>query len=230
MFDLSILGRLTFFALHLSDYGVFPKALTKEEEAELLRRKTQGDRAAEKELVERNLRLVAHVIKKYYSENGDQDDLISIGTIGLIKGVASFDPAKGTRLATYAARCIENEILMYFRSRAKHGGDLSLNDPIESDSEGNPLTVSDILYTEDGTVENMIRGEQLRALQRSLQRMPDGREKELLTLRYGLDGQPPMTQEAVAKRLKISRSYVSRLETRALSRLREEIGRAKTKT
>ncbi|MBQ6165159.1 MAG: RNA polymerase sporulation sigma factor SigK [Clostridia bacterium] len=223
MFDLHILGDLLFFALHLSDYGVFPKALTKEEEAALLERKMRGDKAAENELVERNLRLVAHVIKKYYSENGEQDDLISIGTIGLIKGIASFDPAKGTRLATYAARCIENEILMYFRSRAKHGSDVSLNDPIESDGEGNPLTVSDVLFTEDGAVENMIRREELTALRAVLKRMPEGREKELLTMRYGLSGGKPMTQEEVAKKLGISRSYVSRLETRALSKLRDEI-------
>lgn len=223
MFDFRMLGELVFFALHLSDYGAFPKALTKEEEAALLERKMRGDKAAENELVERNLRLVAHIIKKYYAENGEQDDLISIGTIGLIKGVASFRPEKGTRLATYAARCIENEILMYFRSRAKHGSDVSLNDPIESDSDGNPLTVSDILSVEDCAADDMIKREDLAALRAALLKMPEGREKQLLTMRYGLDGRPPVTQEAVARELGISRSYVSRLETRALSRLREEM-------
>ncbi|MBR1810295.1 MAG: RNA polymerase sporulation sigma factor SigK [Clostridia bacterium] len=220
-------SRLIFFALHLSDYGVFPKTLSKEEEETLVARKMRGDKHAEKALVEHNLRLVAHVIKKYYADNNEQDDLISIGTIGLIKGIASFDPAKGARLATYAARCIENEILMYFRGKNKYSSDISISDPIETDSEGNPLTVSDILSTEDGTVDNMIHDESIQSLRRLITTMPRGRDKKIITLRYGLDGKKPLTQEQTAKKLGISRSYVSRIESRVLGELSEKIDKGK---
>ena len=134
--------------------------------------------------------------------------------------MASFDPAKGARLATYAARCIENEILMYFRGKNRTSGEISISDPIETDADGNPLTLGDILFTDDGTVENLIRAEDLARLRKLLDAMPNGREKQILTLRYGLDGRPPLTQEKTAKRLGISRSYVSRIESRVLAELK----------
>lgn len=217
---LDFMGNLIFFALHISDYGVFPKKLSKEKEEELLNRKMNGDKEAEKELVKHNLRLVIHVIKKYYADEGDQDDLISIGTIGLIKGISTFDPAKGTKLATYSARCIENEILMFFRNKNKYNSDISISDPIETDSEGNPLTIGDILSTDDETVEKMIYRDNLIRVKSLAENMKPGREKQIITMRYGLDGSKPKTQAEVAKILNISRSYVSRIETKVLAEMK----------
>ena len=197
-----------FWALHISDYGILPKTLAKEEEADLLRRKAAGDEDAEKLLVRHNLRLVIHVIKKYYADENEQDDLISIGTIGLIKGVHTFDPNKGARLATYAARCIENEILMYFRAKNRGGQELSLDDPIETDAEGHPLTIGEVLSTEDHTVEDMIHRQNIRRARFLADHLPPGREKQIIVMRYGLDGKDAMTQAQVAKKLHISRSYV----------------------
>lgn len=219
---LEYLADLICFALHISDYGVFPKTLSREKEAQLLQRKAQGDTQAEKQLVRHNLRLVVHVIKKYYADESEQDDLISIGTIGLIKGVHTFNPEKGTRLATYAARCIENEVLMFYRNKGRGGSELSLNDPIETDAEGNPLTIGDILFTEDNTVEQIIYRQSVQRAKQLAEQLPPGREKQIITMRYGLDGNAPMTQAEVAKRLHISRSYVSRIETKILRRMREE--------
>lgn len=213
---------LFFLALHLSDYGVFPKTLTRAQEEVLLKRKMDGDKEANRELVRHNLRLVAHVIKKYYANDYEQDDLISIGTIGLIKGIDTFDPTKGARLATYAARCIENEIFMYFRNKNKYSAEVSINDPIETDAEGNPLTIGDILSTEDGTVDDIIHSDDVDRTKELIAAMPEGREKQILILRYGLNGQKPETQSEVSKKLHISRSYVSRIETRVLRELREK--------
>ncbi len=209
-------------ALHISDYGVLPKTLTKEEESNLLKRKASGDEDAEKLLVRHNLRLVIHVIKKYYADENEQDDLISIGTIGLIKGVHTFDPNKGARLATYAARCIENEILMYFRAKNRGSQELSLNDPIETDAEGHPLTIGEVLSTDDHTVDDIIYSQNVKRAKCLADCLPPGREKQIIVMRYGLNGKDPMTQAEVAKKLHISRSYVSRIETRVLAKMRAE--------
>lgn len=175
-------------------------------------------------MIEHNLRLVAHIVKKYYSAQKDQDDLISIGTIGLIKAVSTFDYNKGTRFATYAARCIENEILMHFRNAKKSAQDIYISDPIDTDKEGNALTFMDIVADDDCIIDSIdlkLKSEKLYEL---IEKHLDTREKEIIYLRYGLRGNIPLTQREVAKKLKISRSYVSRIETKALLKLRKEFG------
>ena len=166
-----------------------------------------------------NLRLVAHIIKKYYSSGEDPDDLISIGTIGLIKGISTFDPAKQVRLTTYASRCIENEILMYFRSIKKLSREVSLEEPIEQSSESGTLSLMDVLHCEDHALERVENSDRCEMLFRCLHTALDARERDILTLRYGLSGSPPLTQREVASRRGISRSYVSRLEKRAVCKL-----------
>lgn len=203
----------------------FPPPLTPKEESELLRRSADGDNEARHILIERNLRLVAHVIKKYQHLEDDTEDLLSIGTIGLIKAVSSFSFRKGTRFATFAAKCIENEILMYFRSLKKTAGDVSINDPIDSDKDGNPLTLLDVVADEGNVadlIEEKMGGEKLRTL---VATRLEPRERIIVRLRYGLDGDAPLTQREIAKKLRISRSYVSRIEKRALEKLREELER-----
>lgn len=207
--------------LHLENSGSFPKPLSAKKEREALEKMKQGDTAARDLLIEHNLRLVVHIIKKYYANYSDQDDLISIGTIGLIKAVNSFDADKGTRLATYAARCVENEILMYFRGQKKSSQDISMSEPIDMDSEGNPLTLSDIIYTDDNIADDIDKRMKLQKLQKLITEMKDPREKEIIVKRYGLDGRLPLTQREVADRLNISRSYVSRIEKKALHDLRK---------
>ena len=169
-----------------------------------------------------NLRLVAHIIKKYYSNYSDQEDLISIGTIGLIKGINSFDYTKGTRLATYASRCIENEILMHFRSQKKSAQDISMSEPIDTDSEGNPLTLSDIVYTDDTIADDLDKKIKIEKLREYIDEMDDSRDREIILKRYGLFMSKPMTQREIAEEMGISRSYVSRIEKRALKKLREK--------
>ena len=208
------------FALHVTNPGSFPPALSQKEESELLERTLQGDKAAKNKLIEHNLRLVAHVIKKYDSASYDQDDLISIGTIGLIKAVSTFRPDRGNRLATYAARCIENEILMYFRASKKNAGELHFSDPIDTDKDGNALTLIDIIADDVNIadeIDKKIKIERMRVL---LLSALDERESEIIRLRYGLDGNNEMTQRNVAAKLGISRSYVSRIEKSALEKLR----------
>lgn len=207
--------------LHLENSGSFPKPLSAKKEREALEKMKQGDTAARDLLIEHNLRLVVHIIKKYYANYSDQDDLISIGTIGLIKAVNSFDADKGTRLATYAARCVENEILMYFRGQKKSSQDISMSEPIDMDSEGNPLTLSDIIYTDDNIADDIDKRMKLQKLHKLITEMKDPREKEIIIKRYGLDGRLPLTQREVADRLSISRSYVSRIEKKALHDLRK---------
>ena len=207
--------------LHLENSGSFPKPLSAKKEREALEKMKQGDTAARDLLIEHNLRLVVHIIKKYYANYSDQDDLISIGTIGLIKAVNSFDADKGTRLATYAARCVENEILMYFRGQKKSSQDISMSEPIDMDSEGNPLTLSDIIYTDDNIADDIDKRMKLQKLQKLITEMKDPREKEIIIKRYGLDGRLPLTQREGADRLSISRSYVSRIEKKALHDLRK---------
>ena len=217
------ISNLFFFALHLSGTGSFPPPLSAKRERECLLAMKNGDVNAKNELIEHNLRLVAHIIKKYYSSSVQQDDLISIGTIGLIKAINTFDPDKGTRLATYAARCIENEILMQFRAQKKTAQDISVNEPIDTDSEGNPLTLMDIISTEDEIVEDIYKISMLKKLSTEVGRIKDPREKSIIMMRYGLDGMRPMTQLEVSKKLNISRSYVSRIEKKALKELRKAL-------
>ncbi len=209
-----------FYSLRLSlNTGSFPKPLTAEEEKHYLELAAQGDVDARNVLIERNLRLVAHIMKKYYTLSADQDDLISIGTIGLIKGVTTFNASKGARLATYAARCIENEILMHFRSQKKMAGDVSLSEMIETSRDGNALSFMDVLCSDEDLFEDVSTREQCTLVHRLVDECLDPREKRIVCLRYGLDGQAALTQRDVAVLLGISRSYVSRLEKKALQKL-----------
>lgn len=197
----------------------FPKPLSREEERTYLERWMDGDLEARNKLVEHNLRLVAHIVKKYY-QNDDADDLISIGSIGLIKGINTYKPDKGVRLATYASRCIENEILMYFRSRKKTAGDVSLSEALDADGEGNGLQLMDVVAAEEDLADQIGSREQCESLRAVLDRCLDQREARIIRLRYGLGGRKPLTQLETAERCGISRSYVSRLEKRALEKLR----------
>ena len=220
---LSIISMLLSYPalmLRLSTGGSFPKPLTAQEEQEYLDRYAQGDLEARNVLIERNLRLVAHIIKKYYTQTCDQDDLISIGTIGLIKGISSYKPDKGVRLATYASRCIENEILMYFRGTKKSANDISLSDSIDTDREGNSLSLMDVICVDEDMFEDLA-GRELCGMLRSHVELLEPREREIINLRYGLNGGQPLPQREVAKKLGISRSYVSRIEKKAIERLRE---------
>ncbi|MCM1363635.1 MAG: RNA polymerase sporulation sigma factor SigK [Faecalibacterium sp.] len=220
-----VLQNLMFSFLHLGNSGSFPKPLSAAKERELLEKMNkENDKEARNQLIEHNLRLVAHIIKKYYSEQGDQDDLISIGTIGLIKAIDSFKPDKGTRLATYAARCIENEILMFFRSQKKNAGVMSINEPIDFDSEGNPLTLIDIIYTDDTIADDIDKANKTRSLYKYIDGIKDEREKEIIIRRYGLFGNRELTQREIAKQMGISRSYVSRIEKKVVENLREKFG------
>ena len=214
------LSNLLFVILHVTGSGSFPRPLTAKEEREYLERFQNGDMEARSKLIEHNLRLVAHIIKKYYATSKDQDDLISIGTIGLIKGVSTFDHAKGARLATYAARCIENEILMYFRNQKKRQNDVNISDPIETDGDGNALTFMDVVCEEENFAEDLDLKINCGKLYQYLDKIPE-REKKILIMRYGLYNTTPMTQKQVAEKLGISRSYVSRIETKALQRMRD---------
>lgn len=191
--------------------GSFPRTLTAAEERDYVTRWVEkGDVDARNKLIEHNLRLVAHIVKKYYSMTADQDDLISIGTIGLIKGISTFRPEKNARLATYASRCIENEILMFFRSTKKSAGDLSLSDSIDSDGDGNSLSLIDVLADEDDMFERLSAGEMSTNVRRYVDTLLDEREARIIYLRYGLDGNVPLTQRETADKCGISRSYVSR--------------------
>lgn len=220
---LSAIGtNMLYWMLHIEGAGSFPKPLSAKEEREALARFQAGDLTARDTLIEHNLRLVAHIIKKYYASYSDQDDLISIGTIGLIKGVNTFNGNRGTRLATYAARCIENEILMYFRNQKKSAQDISMNEPIDTDAEGNPLTLSEIIYTDDTITEDLDKKIKIEKLKRYIADLPDTRGREILIRRYGLDGGMPETQRQIAARLGISRSYVSRIEKKTLEELRKK--------
>ncbi len=202
----------------------FPPPLSKDEEAELFQKKDEGDEAARARLIEHNLRLVSHIIRKYYSSYEAQEELLSIGSLGLIKAVDSFKAGYGTRFATYGAKCVQNEILMFFRSRKKHASEISINDTIDIDKDGNPLTYLDIISVEE-SIENeldlKVHIEKLRELVDTI--LPE-REREILVLRYGLKGYQPRTQREVAKYLGISRSYVSRIEKRALLLLKDSFG------
>lgn len=211
------------YPLRLGSTGSFPRPLKAEEERAYLERLAQGDLEARNKLVEHNLRLVSHILKKYYVQASDQDDLISIGTIGLIKGITTFKPDKKVRLATYASRCIENEILMYFRSQRKLQGEVSLSDAIDTDKEGGSLYLLDVVGADDTMLSDLQDREEQLLLRRLVRDCLTEREADIIRRRYGLEGHPPQTQRQVAAVYGISRSYVSRIEKRALEKLEKEL-------
>lgn len=218
----SLSTNILYFMLHLSQANSFPKPLSaKEEQEEFVKFHSDGDINARNKLVNHNMRLVAHIIKKYYSNYSDQEDIISIGTIGLIKAINTFDYTKGTRLATYASRCIENEIFMHFRTLKKNANEVSMNEPIDVDSEGNPLTFSDIIYDDKSVFDDVDLKMKTEKLYEYIEDIKDERKKKILIMRYGLYDTKPYTQREIAKQLGISRSYVSRIETKAIDELRE---------
>lgn len=203
--------------------GSFPKPLTAEEERHYLKLAAEGNLEARNILIERNLRLVAHIMKKYYAQTSDQEDLISIGTIGLIKGITTFDASKGTRLATYAAKCAENEILMYFRSQKKSAQDVSLSDLLETGNDGAALSLMDVVADDSDLTEQVAVRESVQQLRKAVMDCLTEQERQVITLRYGLDGRKPHRQREVADITGISRSYVSRIEKRALEKLKAEL-------
>lgn len=207
------------YSLQLST-GSFPKPLTKEEEQHYLRLACNGDLEARNILIERNLRLVAHIMKKYYAQESEQEDLISIGTIGLIKAISTYRMDKNIKLATYASRCIENEILMYFRSRRKSSQDVSLSDYIETGADGTALSLMDVVCQDDDLLERVDHRENTRKLRKAVQTCLTEQERKVICMRYGLQGYLPQRQREVAENLGISRSYVSRIEKRALEKLK----------
>ena len=218
---LTLLLNTAFLSLRLGETaGSFPRPLSAAEERRYVELALRGDEEARNTLIERNLRLVAHICKKYYSSSCEQDDLISIGTVGLIKGISSYNPEKGVRLATYASRCVENEILMYLRSQKKTSGDISLSEAIDEDGDGK-LSILDILCEdEEDLLERISKREISRRLHQNIHTALTEREQTIIALRYGLDRQRIHTQWEVAAMLGISRSYVSRLEKKALAKLR----------
>ncbi len=218
---LGLISNIYYFALHITGGGSFPKALSKSEEEKLLREAGEGSKAARDKLIEHNLRLVAHIVKKYYTADGNQDDLISIGTIGLIKAVDTFSPDRNIRLATYAARCVENEILMHFRALKKTAQDVSMSEPIETDGEGNSLTLIDVIADQSDITDETDKKMKIERLRVLLNGTLEPREKQIIDMRYGLEGQDELTQREIAEKLKISRSYVSRIEKAALVKLRK---------
>jgi len=220
---LSALSGILLVALHVTSGSSFPQPLSAEEERRCFSEMAKGDEKAKGMLIEHNLRLVAHIVKKYYGTSAEQDDLISIGTIGLIKAVTTFDYEKGTRFATYAARCIENEILMYFRSKKKTAQDISICEPIDCDKDGNTLTLMDIVADERSVSECIEEKLGCEKLYQCINTYLTKREREILLFRYGLCGSRAMTQREVAQRLGISRSYVSRIEKKALDILRQQL-------
>ncbi len=220
----SLLLRFISLILGIEDSQSFPPPLSKSEEAELFSKMAEGDMMARDKIIEHNLRLVSHIIRKYYSSYEYPDELLSVGSLGLIKAVDSFKPAYGTRFATYGAKCVQNEILMFFRSKKKRGIEISINDQIDVDKDGNPLTYLDIISqpeTIESDLDMKVHIEKIRELVDSI--LPP-REKEIIVLRYGLKGYQPRTQREVAMHLGISRSYVSRIEKKALERMKDAFG------
>ena len=208
----------------ISGTQVFPEPLSAEEERLCLERLKKGDDEARNILIEKNLRLVAHVCKKYTNSNVDQDDLISIGTIGLIKGINSFNVDKGARLSTYVSRCIDNEILMHFRATKKLGAEVYLNDPIGKDKDDNVVTLQEVLENDERSVEDSVDLKmKIKLLYDKMKKVLKSRERTILELRFGLDGNKPKTQIEIARAMGISRSYVSRIETKAISKLAKEL-------
>ena len=225
MFDIkSILLRFISLILGIEDNQSFPSPLSRAEEAELFEQMQNGDDRARDKIIEHNLRLVSHIIRKYYASYEYPDELLSIGSLGLIKAVDSFKPSFGTRFATYGAKCVQNEILMFFRSKKKRGMEVSINDTIDVDKDGNPLTYLDIISVEesiDSELDLKVHINKIRELV-DTELLP--REKEIIVLRYGLKGFQPRTQREVARHLGISRSYVSRIEKKALEKMKVAFG------
>lgn len=217
-----LMENMLYFALHMESGTVFPKPLSAQQEAEAFRRMAEGDTSARSELIEHNLRLVAHVVKKYYTSNADTEELISIGTVGLIKAVSTFNNSKSTRFATYAAKCIDNEILMFFRSAKKSARDVYLDEPVDIDKDGNSMSLMDIIAEDDNMVDRIDTMIKSRQLYGFVENSLDDREREIILYRYGLYGKKPLTQREVAEKLDISRSYVSRIEKKALEKLKNE--------
>jgi RNA polymerase sporulation-specific sigma factor len=220
----ALLLRFISLVLGIEDNESFPPPLSKDEEASLFLRMQNGDMQARDKIIEHNLRLVSHIIRKYYSSYEYPDELLSVGSLGLIKAVDSFKPTFGTRFATYGAKCVQNEILMFFRGNKKRGLEISINDQIDVDKDGNPLTYLDIISqpeTIESDLDMKVHIEKLRALVDSVL-LP--REKEIIVLRYGLKGYQPRTQREVARYLGISRSYVSRIEKKALEKMKDAFG------
>lgn len=216
-----LLSRLAFFLLHVDHTAAFPQPFTRAQEEECLRRLAAGEESAREALITHNLRLVAHMTKKFYSPEREQEELISVGTLGLMKAASSFDPSKGARFATYASRCIENEILMHYRAKKKTGAEVFFDDPLEFDKDGNALTLLDIMPDGCDLEEQVERSMQEKQLYRFLETRLTDRERTVITLRYGLFGGQAYPQREVAEKLGISRSYVSRIEKHALSVLRK---------
>lgn len=215
-----------FFSLSLAGgSGSFPRPLNPQDEEKYLKLCAAGDLDARNKLVEHNLRLVAHIVKKYYAKSGEQEDLISIGTIGLIKAISSFNPEKNVRLATYASRCIENEILMHFRAQRKLQGEVSLADSLDSGDDGGSLSLIDVISVDDNMLEQIDTQDACVKVRQCVDTVLTDREKLVITLRYGLNNNPPMPQREIAKHLDISRSYVSRIEKKALLKLEQAMGK-----
>ena len=219
-----ILMRFISLILGIEQFESFPPPLNKTEEAEAFAKMRNGDKKARELIIERNLRLVSHIIRKYYSTYQNTDELLSVGSFGLIKAVDSFKSEYGTRFATYGAKCVQNEILMYFRSQKKMQNEVSINDTIDVDKDGNPLTYLDVISVDENIADNVDLKIHTTRLIELVKTKLDKREKEIVTLRYGLEGYKPLTQREVASYLKISRSYVSRIEKRALEKLRDAFG------
>lgn len=221
---LAFLHSAIFTVGYISSNQLFPEPLSIEEEKEYLQKKKNGDEEARNILIERNLRLVAHVCKKYSSTKIEQDDLISIGTIGLIKGINSFEPSKNVKLSTYVSRCIDNEILMHLRATKKIGAEVSLEDPIGKDKDDNTVTLQDVLENSERNIEDEVDLKiKIRKLYEKMRNVLKDREKLIIEMRFGLDGKKPRTQNQIAEMMGISRSYVSRIETKAIGKLAKEI-------
>lgn len=219
----AFLKSAVFVVGYIQSSNLFPEPLTMEEEAIYLEKFKNGDEESKNILIERNLRLVAHISKKYSSSNVEQDDLISIGTIGLIKGINSFDNSKGVRLATYVSRCIDNEILMYLRSTKKLQSEVYLNDPIGKDKDDNVVTLQEVIENDERSIEDELDTKfKISELYKKISKVLKSREKDIIELRFGLNGKKPKTQNEIAKSMGISRSYVSRIETKAINKLSKE--------
>ena len=217
-----LLSRLLCLFLKVSGANSFPPPLQAEREAEFFRLARRGDKIARTELIEHNLRLVAHIVKKYYSTHKNQDDLVSIGTVGLIKAIDSYDVENGAKFATYASKCIQNEILMFFRSQKKFSCEVSINETIDTDKDGNPLTYIDVISCEDTIADDIDLKLSSKKALKIINTALTQRERQIIILRYGLGNRRPVTQREIAEALNISRSYVSRIEKSALDKIRNE--------
>jgi RNA polymerase sporulation-specific sigma factor len=228
MFNFSnLILKFISLVLGIEDMQSFPPPLSATEETELFERKRTGDQSARAKLIEHNMRLISHIIRKYYSTYQYPDDLLSIGSLGLIKAVDTFKADKGTKFATYAAKCIQNEILMFFRSQKRATPEVSINDTIDVDRDGNPLTYLDVISIPERIAEEIDMNMHVEKIRKLVDTVLDAREREIIILRYGLNGYQPLTQREVAKHLSISRSYVSRIEKKALDTLKDAFGDAR---